>query len=233
MAALSKIVQNCQSAGLDLWGTLQIGQYNSKVPPSAQIDNLGSPQNTALLIGNTKAIWKPFIEHLKNVPDALSSSDPLDDYVEQCLGASLRVTRAEHHIRFAHRPEPNYISVQTLAEESGLAWTSPSRLSIHPRYGPWIALRAVIVFTEKMEHKATPSIQACTSCEQTCAPLFAKLRTKVSEDNERLVVPDWQQWLELRDACPIGQSHRYSSDQIRYHYTKDRAHLEGVVKSTA
>ena len=37
--------------------------------------------------------------------------------------------------------------MQTLAEVAGLAYTHPySHLSLHPRYGPWFALRAVLVF---------------------------------------------------------------------------------------
>jgi hypothetical protein len=36
---------------------------------------------------------------------------------------------------------------------------------------------------------------------------------------------DWRAWLAVRDACPIGRDYRYDDDQLRYHYTKDRAAL--------
>jgi len=38
---------------------------------------------------------------------------------------------------------------------------------------------------------------------------------------------DWRRWLAVRDAIGkgIGKEHRYSEEQILYHYTKDRALL--------
>ena len=32
----------------------------------------------------------------------------------------------------------------------------------------------------------------------------------------------WRDWVRVREVCPVGQSARYSDDQIRYHYTLDR-----------
>jgi methylmalonic aciduria homocystinuria type C protein len=28
----------------------------------------------------------------------------------------------------------------------------------------------------------------------------------------------WRLWLAVRDACPVGREHRYSDEQIRFHY---------------
>lgn len=39
---------------------------------------------------------------------------------------------------------------------------------------------------------------------------------------------DWEQWLAVRDACPVGTVHRYSASQIAYHYTKSRTLLAAV-----
>ena len=33
---------------------------------------------------------------------------------------------------------------------------------------------------------------------------------------------DWQAWLAVRTACPVGQAFAYSAAQRRYHYTKDK-----------
>ena len=37
---------------------------------------------------------------------------------------------------------------------------------------------------------------------------------------------NWRSWVAIRDACPLGKAHRYSDEQIRYHYTKDIKLLE-------
>ena len=47
--------------------------------------------------------------------------------------------------------------MQTLAEVAGVAYTHPySHLSLHPRYGPWFALRAVLVFNN-VEYTGKPA----------------------------------------------------------------------------
>ena len=55
-------------------------------------------------------------------------------------------------VLYGHDPDAattgeGYVGMQTLAEVAGLAYTHPySHLSLHPRFGPWFALRAVLVF---------------------------------------------------------------------------------------
>ena len=40
-------------------------------------------------------------------------------------------------------------------------------------------------------------------------------------------------WAALRDVVGIGREHRYSDDQITYHYTKDKALLMRAVEAHA
>ena len=40
-------------------------------------------------------------------------------------------------------------------------------------------------------------------------------------------------WAALRDVGGIGREHRYSDDQIHYHYTKDKALLMRAVEAHA
>lgn len=39
----------------------------------------------------------------------------------------------------------------------------------------------------------------------------------------------WRPWLAVRDACPLGREHRYSEQQVAYHYTKDAKWLREAV----
>jgi hypothetical protein len=51
----------------------------------------------------------------------------------------------------------------------------------------------------------------CT-CDQRCLDAFT--RAVGSKGPER-----WRAWLEVRDACTAGREHRYSDEQIAYHYS--------------
>ena len=63
-----------------------------------------------------------------------------------------RVCRSAVRVLYGHDPDAattgeGYVGMQTLAEVAGLAYTHPySHLSLHSRFGPWFALRAVLVF---------------------------------------------------------------------------------------
>jgi hypothetical protein len=39
-------------------------------------------------------------------------------------------------------------------------------------------------------------------------------------------LPHWEDWLAVRDACPVGRHFRYPEGQLRYHYTRDASALQ-------
>eukprot|EP00757_Euglenozoa_sp_SAG-D1_P013647 gene13647-21265_t len=49
---------------------------------------------------------------------------------------------------WAHETERYVVPVQHLAQASGLAHLSQGYLNIHPTYGPWFALRALLIVPE-------------------------------------------------------------------------------------
>jgi methylmalonic aciduria homocystinuria type C protein len=59
----------------------------------------------------------------------------------------------------------------------------------------------------------------CDACPRACGPALERA----------LAGDDWRLWLAVRDACPLGAEHRYSEEQVRYHYTKDVDALRAAV----
>ena len=72
-------------------------------------------------------------------------------------------------------------------------------------YGPWFALRAAIVMPGEPPPPAPP-VHAL------------HLRRAVSRRAGDCASTDWRSWVAVRDACPVGRDHRYSDDQIEFHY---------------
>ena len=156
--------------------------------------DIAHPFSRGLLIGNTRALWAPFVAARRDEPD------PLDRYTERCLAAAFPGAT----IYYAHaRP---YLPFQQYAVEAGLAALSSTHLAIHPVYGPWFALRALVV----QPGPARDPIEKPCACTGECDRAFARA----------IAATDWEAWLAVRDACTIGRAWRYSDEQIRYHYTR-------------
>ena len=163
-----------------------------------------------VIVGNTRALWPVFLAARRADPELTASRDPLDAYTEREIAAAAPGATCF----YAHRRyDGAFLPFQRLATVAGLAALAPTRLLIHPVYGPWFGLRAVVITAG--EPVARSAAFAPCTCDAACHDAFARA----------CAADGWQAWLAVRDACPIGRAYRYSDDQIRYHYTKDRALL--------
>jgi hypothetical protein len=163
----------------------------------------GAP--VGILIGNTRALWPKFLAALPG----LDRTHPLDDYTERTIAALLPDGARCY---FAHRRYAGaFVPFQRLAVAAGLGSRSPTHLVIHPTYGPWFALRAVVACSGPPP--ATAPIPPVCQCDASCQA--AMTRALASSGTE-----SWRDWLGVRDSCTVGKSWRYDDDQIRYHYLK-------------
>ena len=190
------------SAGFDLAHTFDAAAAARE--PGLAV--LAGPERLGILIGNTRALWPPFTAALRD-PALAAERDPLDRYTERAIDAAFPGAR----IYYGHRHyDGAFVPLQYLAVATGLGALSPSRLVIHPIYGPWFALRAAVVI-EGEPPARQPIPQPCT-CDAACATVLARAQCST----------DWRDWLALRDRCSL-RTWRYSDDQIRYHYASLRA----------
>jgi methylmalonic aciduria homocystinuria type C protein len=98
-------------------------------------------------------------------------------------------------------------------------------------FGPWVGLRALVSFDDPgaATEPAAPA-PPCPHCAADCAPAWAALNPASSEAEFRR---DWRAWADARAACPLGAAHRYSEDQLAYHYTHDRDILRRIARDGA
>lgn len=155
-------------------------------------------RRAGLLIGNTRALWPKFVAGKPAGPD------PLDRYVEAAIDP---LVPEGGRVIYAHRQyDGAFVAFQPLAVAAGLGSLSETNLVIHPEYGPWFALRAAIVVAGE-----PPAVAPCPPvcrCGPPCRDALAQAKDTA----------DWRAWLAVRDACPVGREHRYSEDQLAYHY---------------
>lgn len=157
---------------------------------------LAAGPRLGLLVANTRALWPVFRARRRAEPD------PLDRYTERSVAAAF----PDAPVYFAHRAEAGaFLPFTRLAVATGLAALAPSHLVIHPVFGPWIALRALVAIEGEPPPRA-PIAKPC-ACAEPCQRALAAA----------LPSTDWRAWLAVRDACTL-RAHRYSDEQIAFHY---------------
>lgn len=165
-----------------------------------------------ILIGSTRSLWPMFASRADR-----TLVDPLDAYTEQIIDqviAPLLPPGARSY--YAHRRyDGAFLPFQRLAVAAGLGALSPTQLVVHPVYGPWFGLRAVIV----CDGSPPATRQVERVCARTC-PSDHRCQTALAAAMVATGPENWRDWLAVRDACTVGREHRYPEDQIRYHYTK-------------
>lgn len=159
-----------------------------------------------ILIGNTRALWPPFTEAMRD-PALAAERDPLDRYTERSIDAAFRGAR----IHYGHRRyDGAFVPLQRLAVATGLGALAPSHLVIHPIYGPWFALRAVVVIDGEPPASRPPIPPPCR-CDGSCTAALARAQRS----------SDWRDWLAVRDRCSL-RGWRYGDDQLHFHYVTAR-----------
>ena len=153
------------------------------------------------LVGNTRALWPKFLAGRDR-----TAEHPLQRYTETAC-EPLGVRRFYSHRRYGGA----FLPFQRIAVAAGLGTLAPIGLVIHPEYGPWFALRAVLLAEGE---PVTRQLAAACTCGASCVDALARAQAATGPDA-------WRAWLAVRDSCTVGRAYRYSDDQIAYHYTKD------------
>lgn len=217
--AVSTLAARLAPSGLDLVHPLAVGWYNEAVPAPLHLP--GAPDRLAVVVGNTRGLWGRFLAAFRNRDDLREAAHPLDRYVEEALTRCLEGRPDLVDVRYAHEPPPRRVAIQRAAHVAGLAWLSPAHLSVHEEFGPWIALRAVVVLDLRGPGGGPREPRPCGhGCEGHCLPALQRA-IEAGWDP----ASTWPVWVAVRDACPRGRQHRYSEDALRYHYAKDRSVL--------
>jgi hypothetical protein len=179
----------------------------------------------AVMICNTKTLWEKMLRRVRSADKDAVVGDPFDNIVENDI-SELFPESDRFNVFYSHRKYMGvFIPFQRIAHEIGLAYFDPiSHLSIHPLYGPWFSMRAIIVFNEDINIvDVTPSSQALKP-NTLDEYLLQQITPPFSTHS------DWRALLKVRDSISrmVGSdSFRFSDDQIRYHYTKDLNILHG------
>jgi hypothetical protein len=173
------------------------------------------PRALGIVVGNSAAVW-PHFEAFWQRRRALEH--PFNAFVEEVLGEAVESAKRDaqqtlpHRIYYSHRHDylrsngdRGPIPMQRIAARSGLAVLGPANLNVHPQFGPWISLRAVIVLgcvPVPSERQIPKAEEPCASCSaRPCVPALEAALSHEPMGGE----PRWPEY-------------RFSEAQIAFHY---------------
>lgn len=224
---VERVAALCEAAGFDVVQPFAADWFNAGLPQSERLYDFGRPGALGVLIGNTRALWPAFQHAIAASPALATTAHPLDSYTKRVLWrAASRVAPLASCTYFSHTPPPLAIPIQRLAERIGFAGLSPSRLAVHPSYGPWFALRAVLLLDLEGPGTMPPEpVRPCRGCSEPCVPAFEHALSVSAPISSEAIARHAAEWIAVRDACPLGRPFRYSDAQLAYHYEPARRRL--------
>ncbi|MCW8882832.1 MAG: hypothetical protein OQL17_02050 [Sedimenticola sp.] len=220
---LEQGIQTLASKGLNLFAILPY----SKLQQSAQQSLSGfdfplSEATRVILIGHAgQSLWQ------KLQIQTLTQSDPVDYYSHMAAQAFAEEVLADSDYQIIY-PGDKSVALQQLGALAGWHTPSPLGLGINPRWGVWYAYRAALLTNAPLPVmlEAEPD-NPCNQCADkpciTHCPAGALAENR-QIDMTRCACYRLSEQSACTDrclariSCPVSTQHRYTLDQIQYHY---------------
>ena len=219
--SLEQIRAGLETAGFNLSGTLSPEQFDPLVPEVWQSKHHVPGCRGILVVGSGgRALWSAFTRS----PEAGLREDPLDRYTARVVGevADTILPRAGISLYWEKR-DKQYLPMMKLGERAGLG--TPGRLGIllHPEFGPWLAVRALLYLPFPVDPGEPQSFDPCNGCPAPCAA--ACLGQVVHEAGlepsdcfrTRVLKRGCRVGCAARSACVVGPEHAYTPTQLAHH----------------
>jgi hypothetical protein len=227
---LTRLAKALVPHGLNLLATAPVSAYDTGVPDDRTLARLMPTARTAVVIGNGGgAFWHAFRSRWDE-PELARATDPLDSFTREVVEAAVaRVVPPPVRILYPFHFSTEAISFMRLAECAGLGRPSLLGVLVHPHFGPWIALRAVIlVADEVVAPRPADGFDPCPGCrERACiAACPAGAVGDAGWDIPRCAAhrggpaDPCASRCHARFDCVIGREHRYPDEALAYHQSR-------------
>ena len=206
-----------EQAGFNVAGVLARERYDALVPQAWRSPALLPGAGAALVLG---CGGRAFGEAFARSPEARAASHPLDRFtarvVREAATAHARTWGATRGLFYWERRGGVFADLVALGRECGLG--VPGRLGVllHPTYGPWMSLRAILLTAARLEPTAPlRDFEPCRGCPAPCARACPggavgalAFDTAACLATTRVHAP-CREACAARRACVLGPDHAY------------------------
>jgi len=180
--------------------------------------------NTGASVQRRWAAGRPPAQLLAlNATAPATSCGPLDDFCRAELSALLGAL--PHRVLFPHANGAPTLPLLPRLEAAGWLRPGPFMNTLHPRYGSWWAVRALIALDAEPDPAAALGDSPCVTCSAPCIEACPASAVSMAGWNGQACI---RQRLDTaspctadcraRSACPGGAEWRYDAATRAYHY---------------
>jgi epoxyqueuosine reductase QueG len=218
----------------DLFGVVDAAAFDRCQPQGRRACDLVEGAGTVVVLGHGGPDFWRHIEHVAGpIGRARPGYDPIDAFSRQSAEDLVAILRRAGQVAATVLPsDKRALNFLQLGEEAGFGTISPAiGLLIHPRYGPWISLRAAVVIAGRPFGEAAFSrsiagdYQPCAACRRPCltaCPSGAYRPDQTAPQIERCADYRHQggcaHGCDVRRACPVGSEYRYEPKEERFRH---------------
>jgi len=219
---IAEVLGRLDAAGFDLHAPLAARDYDALVPEAWKLGALAPGTRGVLVIGHAgRALWPRF----EASPEAGLECDPLDAYTRRVVAHAAQALPGASLALYSEQRAGQYAPLVALARRAGLGTPGRVGVLLHPVYGPWISLRALLFSPEPLETLGGEPPSPCAGCPAPCASACHGHAVSAASGLDaarcyagRLSLPQCALRCDARLACPVGAEHAYPAGQIAHHY---------------
>ncbi|MFQ5699101.1 MAG: hypothetical protein ACE5IL_12545 [Myxococcota bacterium] len=208
-------------AGFGVSAALPVDVYDTCVPDPWRAERVRPGTRSVWVIASAgRTLWSRF----RDSPEFALEDDPLDRYSARVVReAAGRCEPSAGTALYFEQRGGRYLPLVELAERAGVGRSGRMGLLLHPVYGPWISIRALLYVTDATAPRSPDPFAPCAGCPAPCASAcHGDAIGPCSIDVERcyaarLKRAPCREACDARSACVIGQEHAFSREQIAHH----------------
>lgn len=206
-----------EAAGFNAAGVLSARGYDALVPSAWRTSAQLPGARAAVVLG---CGGRGFGEALQRALEADSSEHPVDRFTARVVDAAADALREQGHetraLYYWERRAGEFADFVALGRACGLG--EPGRLGVllHPAYGPWISLRALLLTRREIGPTSPDADFApCRKCPAPCATACEGNTVGVERFDTAACLSTALTHAECRTACParracvLGRRHVY------------------------
>jgi hypothetical protein len=225
---------------MGLLGVLAATRYDALVPAAWGSPALRPGARAALVVASggralfaafsaapEASLARPKAAQRGEAERSRTSSEPLDAYTVRVVEAAARCLGGGARALYAFEQRGGvYADFVALGQAAGLGAPSRLGLLLHPEFGPWMSIRALLLTdTEVAETGPARGFDPCLGCPAPCVrachgeavPVATRQFDVAACRATRASEPGCRLRCDARRACVIGPDHAYSPEAEAHH----------------